>query len=81
VRETGGLADTVVDASPRTIARGEANGFVFTEPDADALTAAVHRALTLFRQPKQWMKLVKSGMRADFGWRQSAERYLELYQQ
>lgn len=81
VRETGGLADTVIDASPRNIARGEANGFVFADADTDALAAAVHRALALFRQPKQWMKLVKSGMRGDFGWRQSAQRYLELYQQ
>jgi starch synthase len=80
VRETGGLADTVVDASPRSLARGEANGFVFDDASADALCATVRRALELFRQPKQWMKLVRSGMRSDFGWRQSAQRYLELYQ-
>jgi starch synthase len=29
VRATGGLADTVVDADPRNIAREEANGFTF----------------------------------------------------
>lgn len=79
VRETGGLADTVVDATPRNIARGEANGFVFAEPSSIALQEALERALTLFEKPKQWMKLIKTGMRADYGWRKSAESYLQLY--
>ena len=79
VRETGGLADTVVDATPRSIARGEANGFVFSDPSTPALTQALQRAFELYRQPKQWMKLVKQGMRTDFSWRHSAEAYLSLY--
>jgi starch synthase len=79
VRETGGLADTVVDADPRSIARGEANGFVFSEADSDALAATVRRACELFATPKQWMKLVKTGMAGDYGWRRSAAAYLDLY--
>ncbi len=31
VRATGGLADTVVDATPQTLADGTATGFVFVE--------------------------------------------------
>ena len=34
VRATGGLADTVVDATPETLADGTATGFVFVEPTA-----------------------------------------------
>ncbi len=34
VRATGGLADTVVDASPRTLADGTATGFCFSDPTA-----------------------------------------------
>ncbi len=79
VRATGGLADTVVDATPRSIARGEANGFVFTEPDSHALQQALERAFALFAKPKQWMKLIKTGMRGDYGWLRSAAAYLELY--
>lgn len=79
VRETGGLADTVVDATPRSIARGEANGFVFTEPTTHALQAALERAFELYEEPKQWMKLIKTGMRADYGWQQSAQAYLDIY--
>jgi starch synthase len=79
VRETGGLADTVVDASERTLAREEANGFVFTEISSAALTAALQRAIELYRKPKQWTKLVRNGMRADHSWKTSAESYLQLY--
>jgi starch synthase len=80
VRATGGLADTVVDATPRSMARGEANGFVFEAADSAALAAALERALALFAKPKQWMRLVKRGMRADYGWQRSAQAYLDLYQ-
>ena len=79
VRDTGGLADTVVDATPRSLARDEANGFVFAEPTADALQGALQRAFELYRKPKQWMKLMKIGMQGDYGWHLSAERYLQLY--
>ena len=79
VRATGGLADTVVDASPRSMARGEANGFVFEHADSRSLQDALERALALFAKPKQWMRLAKRGMRADYGWRRSARAYLQLY--
>ena len=79
VRDTGGLADTVVDATPRRLAREEANGFVFEEPTADALQEALQRAFELHRKPKQWMKLMKIGMQGDYGWHLSAEHYLRLY--
>jgi starch synthase len=79
VRETGGLADTVVDASPRTIAREEANGFVFGEISSTALEEALRRAVELHQKPKQWMKLIKIGMRADHSWQSSAASYLRLY--
>ena len=49
VRRTGGLADTVTDATPDAIARGEATGIVFDEDAPDALAAAIDRAVALFR--------------------------------
>ncbi len=79
VRETGGLADTVEDAKPRSLARGEANGFVFREASGAALGEALRRAFALHAKPKQWMKLIKTGMRGDYGWRNSAQAYLQLY--
>jgi starch synthase len=81
VHGTGGLADTVVDATEEVIARGEATGFVFDTPTPEALAAAVRRALALYREPDLWRQLAVTGMRQDFSWERSASRYLDLYGQ
>jgi len=82
VRRTGGLADTVVDATDDAIRNGTASGYVFDEPLAAALVEAVNRALIDFTQyPRIWKKLVFNGMQQDFSWRRSAKQYLQLYQQ
>jgi starch synthase len=79
VRRVGGLADTVVDAAPEAVEKGEATGFVFDGEGADALGAAIDRALLLFREPESWRKLMRRAMTRDFTWAQSAQRYLALY--
>ncbi|MFA5530287.1 MAG: glycogen synthase GlgA [Thiohalomonadaceae bacterium] len=79
VRRTGGLADTVVDATPETLADGSATGFVFDDATPEALVTAVERALTLYRQPKVWKRLMTAAMDQDFSWQASARRYLEIY--
>jgi len=82
VRNTGGLADTVIDASDEAIRNGVASGYVFNEPTAEALLDAINRALIDFQQyPRIWKKLVFNGMQQDFSWRRSAKQYLGLYQQ
>ena len=79
VRKTGGLADTVVDALPHTIADKTATGFVFNEAHASSLLEAAKRALILFTDKKAWAKIQANGMKVDFSWRHSAEQYLKLY--
>jgi starch synthase len=79
VRKTGGLADTIVDATPETLARGTANGFVFETYAADALLGAIARALVAFRKPEVWRRLQSVGMRQDFSWSRSASRYVAAY--
>jgi starch synthase len=79
VHRTGGLADTVVDATAAGIANGVATGFVFDTPDAPALLAAIERAIAQYAQPKRWQKLARNGMHQDFSWKPSARRYLALY--
>jgi starch synthase len=80
VRATGGLADTVVDFDGAALEAGTANGFVFTEPDARPLLAALERAVAAWHDKKVWKDLQQNGMRADFGWQASALRYRDLYQ-
>ncbi len=80
VRKTGGLADTVVDALPDTIASQTASGFVFNEASSSSLLEAVKRAVTLYSDKKAWKSIQANAMRKDFSWRQSAEQYLSLYE-
>ena len=80
VRKTGGLADTIVDATPEALALGTANGFVFEGYTPDALLGAMTRALVAFRKPEVWRRLQDAGMRQDFSWGRSAARYVAAYQ-
>jgi starch synthase len=81
VRATGGLADTVVDANPRTLADGTATGFCFTEPTPQALWQTIERALALWPDRDAWAKLVQAGMKADWSWNRSATEYVRLYEE
>jgi starch synthase len=80
VRRTGGLADSIVDATPRALEEGVANGFVFEAYTPAALWEALRRALDAYRAPAVWRRVQQHGMRADFSWNRSAGRYLELYE-
>lgn len=80
VRRTGGLADTVVNATPETCEDGTANGFCFDEFTEDALCAAVKAALQMYNHHRPiWNQLMKTGMTRDWSWRRSAKQYEELY--
>jgi starch synthase len=80
VRATGGLADTVVDASEENLSAGKATGFSFLPYTAAALQETVHRALCLYcDHPKRWLALQKTGMRQDWSWNRSAAEYEALY--
>ena len=76
VRETGGLADTVIKFNEKT---EEGNGFVFKKYDSDEMIKELKRALKLFEDKKTWQKIMRAGMKVDFSWDVSAKRYIELY--
>jgi starch synthase len=69
VRATGGLDDTI-DSS---------TGFKFKEYSAAALVAVLRMALTAYRDPEEWRRLMLNGMAKDYSWRNSAAQYLDLY--
>jgi len=79
VRATGGLADTVIDCSPATLADGSASGFVFHDASADALLAAAARAAGTWRDQATWRALQRNGMARDFRWETSARKYAAIY--
>jgi starch synthase len=81
VRATGGLADTVTDTTPETLAAGTATGFSFVSPSAEALRDAALRALALYRdRPGDWLRVMTNGMRQDWSWDRSAAEYERLYE-
>ena len=77
VRATGGLEDTIEEFDPRS---KSGNGFKFGPYDSKAFLSAIQRAMDLWTDREIWETLIRNGMRANFSWDRSAERYLDLYQ-
>ncbi len=82
VRRTGGLADTVKDWDQWKWDHNseEGNGFVFDHATGEAMLATIWRCLHVYyNHPDVWKKLQMNGMKQDFSWKVSAEKYIELY--
>jgi starch synthase len=79
VRRTGGLEDSIVDATPDAVKAGTATGFVFDGYTADEMLAAIRRALDLFAKKTTWKKIQKTAMAQDFSWTASAKIYEALF--
>ncbi|NDC53808.1 MAG: glycogen synthase GlgA [Planctomycetia bacterium] len=80
VRATGGLVDTVVDATPESLGDGRASGFVFDAFDARALERALERALDAHGDRDLWDGLVRGAMARDWSWDTSAREYVRLFE-
>ena len=76
---TGGLADTVINASPAALERNVATGVQFFPITAQALANAFIRLTELFTNKKIWRKLQRNGMKQPVGWETSAHAYKEIY--
>lgn len=79
VAQTGGLADTIIDANDAAISAGVASGLHFAPADAGALDHAIARAVALYREPGTWAQMQRMGMKMDVSWEKSAARYAALY--
>jgi len=77
VRETGGLADSVIKYDEKT---GIGNGFVFKKYDPKNLLNEIKRAIDLYKNNKKaWLKIQKLGMKSNFTWLNSSKLYINLY--
>ncbi len=76
VHRTGGLVDTVTDASHK-----DGTGFVFDAATPTALLAALARAKAVLAETRRLSRMRKAAMARDFSWTASARRYVELYEQ
>lgn len=78
---TGGLADTVVNASDAAVKAGCATGLQFTPIDAFALRFAFRRLCALYADVDIWRKIRRNAMAHPVDWSGSARLYRELYEE
>ncbi len=76
VRNTGGLADTVVNYNPKD---KKGTGFVFKKYESKDLINTIKKAITLYKDKKAWERLMKTGMKVNFSWLNSSKNYVSLY--
>jgi starch synthase len=81
VARVGGLADTVIDASPAALMDGVATGFQFAPVTAEALRDALLRAFELWADRPAWTAVRRRAMTREVGWAASARRYAALYRE
>ncbi len=77
VHRTGGLADTVLDYHEHP---DRATGFGFDAYAPEACAEALERALRVYRDRETWATIQTRGMKADFSWKGSAQKYVDVYQ-
>lgn len=76
---TGGLADTIIPATPATLAKEVATGLQFYPILSQSMSNAFARLCDLYAQPKLWLKLQKNAMTQPVSWDRSASAYAKLY--
>lgn len=74
VRATGGLENTVTGYP-----LDNSNGFKFWGYDGNAMKDAIYTALGVYKDTYTMNAMRKSAMQADFSWKESAKKYLEMY--
>lgn len=70
VFKTGGLADTVTAD----------DGFIFDKYKKEDLIKTVEKAVKAFKDKKKWPKLIANAMKNNFSWKESAKKYIKLYE-
>jgi len=77
VRRVGGLKDSVIQFDEKL---ETGNGFIFDDPDSDALSEEVELAVSVFyNNPRRFKKMMDNAMKQRFAWKTAAEEYVALY--
>jgi starch synthase len=81
VSRVGGLADTVVDASPEAMAARIATGVSFLPVTAEGLASAIGRTLDLWGDQPAWKRVQATAMSVDVSWKEPAREYAALFRE
>ena len=79
VARTGGLADTVIDASPMALRSGVATGIQFGPVTAERLSLALGRLCDLHADAETFSRMQEQAMGQPVDWTASAAEYAALY--
>ncbi|WP_343078971.1 glycogen synthase GlgA [Ostreiculturibacter nitratireducens] len=80
VAATGGLNDTVIGATPASLAAGAATGIVFHPIDNLGLSQALRHLVQLHADEKEWARMRTRAMKTDVGWSSRSAAYAALYE-
>jgi starch synthase len=78
-QRTGGLADSVVDATEENVSAGTATGFTFDGQQPHAVLDGVERAVGAYRTPAVWRALQRNGMARNHDWVSAVRAYINVY--
>lgn len=78
VHTVGGLKDTVSPFNPET---KTGTGITFQSYNAYDMLDAIRRGIDLFNDKNAWRAIRKNAMMGDYGWKQSAQKYIEIYKE
>jgi len=56
------------------------NGFSFANYNAHEMSDTISRTLLLFKNKREWNKIVKNAMKSDYSWQSSVKQYQEFYE-
>lgn len=77
VHQTGGLADIVQDADDS----GKTGvGFSFSEYDSSELLKTIWRAISFYKNTRNYRRVVKRAMGVDYSWTSSGKQYQATYE-
>ena len=79
VAYTGGLVDTVINATPVALRSGIATGLQFNPIGSDALAATLTKLVDLFQDAPRWAQMQRNAMRQSVDWGASAREYVDLF--
>jgi starch synthase len=78
---TGGLGDSIVDATEDNVRARRATGFTFAPLAPETLIAAAERAVNTYRAREMWRVLQAAAMLRDSSWRLAVPAYLAVYRE
>ena len=77
--KVGGLKDSIVGVSKKTLADETATGILIDTLKADSLLDAIQLARDLYKDKPDFKTVQSNAMKQDFSWENSARKYLDMY--